>query len=87
LPRQLEKQDAQASNVAVSPLGTKRYLGCRRPLIYVYELPSDYNTRMLQYRVNGEACVYRVFMQDNVTSFMKWAYGSEMAFHELLLQV
>lgn len=31
----------------------------KRPLMFVHELPADYNTRMLQYRVQHKACVHR----------------------------
>jgi hypothetical protein len=29
-----------------------------RPLIYVYELPPDFNSRMLQYRCNTSSCLH-----------------------------
>ncbi len=31
-----------------------------RPLIYVYDLPPDYNVRMLEYRVEKHTCANRV---------------------------
>jgi hypothetical protein len=31
-----------------------------RPLIYVYDLPPDYNSRLLQYRNLPFTCVYRL---------------------------
>jgi hypothetical protein len=37
------------------PLTEKRL----RPLIYVYDLPPDYNARLLQYRIEINSCVYR----------------------------
>ncbi len=30
-----------------------------RPLIFVHDLPPDYNSRLLQYRVHGSLCVHR----------------------------
>ena len=31
----------------------------RRPLIFVHELPADYHSRMLQYRIKHNSCVHR----------------------------
>ena len=37
-------------------------LGSRkRPLIYVYDLPPDYNSRLLQYKIDSRACSWRTF--------------------------
>lgn len=40
----------------------------KRPLIYVYELPSIFNTVMLQYRMGGADCVPRLYDVNNVTT-------------------
>ncbi|KAG2501891.1 hypothetical protein HYH03_000389 [Edaphochlamys debaryana] len=56
-----------------------------RPLIYVYDVPADYTTRMLQYRLIGQACLYRRFHEGNHTSFTSWTYSIESYLHEALL--
>lgn len=33
--------------------------GRRRPLIYVYDVPPEYNTRMLQYKIDTRICSWR----------------------------
>ena len=58
----------------------------RRPLIYVYDAPPEYNTRMLQYRVLKTACVHRMFGGQNESYFGHTAYGTETGFLEMLLQ-
>ena len=35
--------------------------GRKRPLIYVYDLPPDYNSRLLQYKIDSRACSWRTF--------------------------
>jgi hypothetical protein len=57
----------------------------KRPLIYIYDLPPEFNTRMLQYRVKREACIYRSYFDGNVTIPVAHnLYGVEMYFHEAL---
>ncbi len=58
-----------------------------RPLIYVYDLPAEFNSRMLQYRLNKWHCVWRLFMEGNISVASPWTYAIETAFHEALLQV
>lgn len=41
----------------------------RRPLIYVYELPSEFNTRMVQYALGLDACRPRTFNWENDIHF------------------
>ena len=33
----------------------------RRPLIYVYDLPPEFNSRLLQYKIGNAACSHRLF--------------------------
>ncbi|KAG2486464.1 hypothetical protein HYH03_014911 [Edaphochlamys debaryana] len=58
----------------------------RRPLIYVYDLPAAYNSRMLQYRNDKGLCTWRSFNSGNNTETYGWTYGLEVALHEMLLQ-
>ncbi|PSC72923.1 exostosin-like glycosyltransferase [Micractinium conductrix] len=64
------------------PAGATR----KRPLIYVYELPSEYTTLMLQYRLFAEYCTPRIFNPDNTSYFTTFTYGAETGFLEALLQ-
>lgn len=57
----------------------------KRPLIYVYDSPPPYTTRMLQYRLVWESCVWRHFRDQNETDTNDWIYGIETYFHEMLL--
>ncbi|KAJ9511447.1 hypothetical protein QJQ45_029894, partial [Haematococcus lacustris] len=57
-----------------------------RPLIYVYDLPSAYNARMLQYRVDKMQCVWRAYGSGNTTLLANTLYGLEPLLHELMLQ-
>eukprot|EP00884_Botryococcus_braunii_P008777 jgi/Botrbrau1/17900/Bobra.50_1s0001.1 len=57
-----------------------------RPLIYVYDLPPDYNSRLLEYRVDKGSCVHRLFDQMNHTYMNDATYNIEMLLHEYLLQ-
>ncbi|KAL4425009.1 hypothetical protein ABPG77_002894 [Micractinium sp. CCAP 211/92] len=58
----------------------------KRPLIYVYELPSQYNVLMHQWRHTVGMCVPRHFAPDNVTVLTAWTYALESGFLEMLLQ-
>lgn len=58
----------------------------KRPLIYVYDVPPPYTTRMLQYRLVRKACVWRHFTEYNTSETADWLYGVETYFHEMLLQ-
>ncbi|BDA44352.1 hypothetical protein COCOBI_05-5360 [Coccomyxa sp. Obi] len=58
----------------------------RRPLIYVYDLPAEFNSRMLQYRLSKRECVWRQFTDSNQSFINTWTYSIENAFHERLLQ-
>lgn len=50
------KPHAAMPPAAADPVpGTTR----KRPLIFVHELPGDYHSRMLQYRIQHKSCVHR----------------------------
>ncbi|KAL4427668.1 hypothetical protein ABPG75_001757 [Micractinium tetrahymenae] len=61
----------------------------KRPLIYVYNLPSEYASLMLQYRHHGSSrdnCVPRYFGEQNFTALSGFTYTLESGFLEQLLQ-
>lgn len=65
------------------PAGVTR----KRPLIFVYEMASDYATIMLQYRHGVENCIARSFGPGNTTrTTQEWVYMAEAGFLEQLLQ-
>eukprot|EP00798_Chlamydomonas_sp_ICE-L_P025771 gene25771-11436_t len=58
----------------------------KRPFIYVYDLPAEYNTRMTQFRLASRACVWRSFHGNNASYFQtENTYMVEMYLHEALL--
>ncbi|PNH11304.1 putative glucuronosyltransferase [Tetrabaena socialis] len=57
-----------------------------RPLIFVYDMPPEYNSRFLQYRFGGDNCVWRRFNEHNDSFAISSIYGIEMHMHEMMLQ-
>eukprot|EP00798_Chlamydomonas_sp_ICE-L_P013136 gene13136-3459_t len=58
----------------------------RRPLIFVYDLPSQYNTRLLQSSNQGASCVWRTFNLENKSIYApERVYFIETALHEMML--
>ena len=58
-----------------------------RPSIYVYELPSQFNVRLMEGRTHAGDCVFRRYEGGaaNMTAWLPAAFGLEVAVHELLL--
>ncbi len=57
-----------ANGTAPKPSGGRRR---RRPFIFVYDLPPEYNAHMLQYKVNDGACSWRIF---EVRLLLAWGW-------------
>ncbi|EFJ52271.1 acetylglucosaminyltransferase [Volvox carteri f. nagariensis] len=57
-----------------------------RPLIYVYDMPPAYHSRMLQYRIGSDACMWRRFSEANDTYLLSMTYSVEVYLHEMMLQ-
>ena len=61
-----------------------------RPLIYVYETPSDFNSGQHQRRFKEEDCVPRTYEREDGGEVRqeptRWYYSLEASFHEYLLQ-
>ena len=61
----------------------------KRPYIYVYDLPPEYNARMLQYKINPTACSWRLFhgWAENFSDFNSGdnGYSIETFLHEAML--
>ena len=54
--------------------------------IYVYDMPAEFTTRMLQYRPSGSVGLHRIYDEYNRTKFHAGSlYAMESALHEWLL--
>lgn len=55
--------------------------GQRRPLIYVYDVPGAYVSRMLSYRLHRDSCTWRIFDPEpgNLTRTSAFPYGEQRA--------
>jgi hypothetical protein len=61
-----------------------------RPLVYVYEIPSDFNAGVHQRRFRDFECVPRAYERDSNDAVKQaktfWYYSLEAAFHEYLMR-
>ncbi|KAL8489607.1 hypothetical protein ACS0TY_025501 [Phlomoides rotata] len=57
----------------------------KRPLIYVYDLPPDFNSLLLEGRHFKLECVNRIYDGRNATIWMDQLYGAQMAVYESML--
>ncbi|KAL5708110.1 adenylosuccinate synthase [Ranunculus cassubicifolius] len=57
----------------------------KRPLIYVYDLPPEYNSQLLEGRHFRFECVNRIYNEQNTTVWTDQLYGSQMALYESML--
>eukprot|EP00964_Phaeocystis_antarctica_P018792 scaffold10351_cov62-Phaeocystis_antarctica.AAC.15 len=56
-----------------------------RPSVYVYELPAAFNTQLMETRFKRNDCTYRRYGERNSTKWESYAFGMELAVHEVLL--
>lgn len=57
----------------------------KRPLIYVYDLPPEFNSLLLEGRHFKLECVNRIYDDKNATLWTEQLYGSQMALYESIL--
>ncbi|CAA0812736.1 exostosin family protein [Striga hermonthica] len=57
----------------------------KRPLIYVYDLPPDFNSQLMEGRHFKLECVNRIYDDRNATIWTDLLYGAQMAIYESLL--
>ncbi|KAA8518213.1 hypothetical protein F0562_015687 [Nyssa sinensis] len=57
----------------------------KRPLIYVYDLPPEFNSHLLEGRHFKLECVNRIYDDRNATLWTDHLYGSQMALYESIL--
>ncbi|KAF7819004.1 putative glucuronoxylan glucuronosyltransferase F8H [Senna tora] len=56
-----------------------------RPLIYVYDLPPEFNSLLLEGRHSKSWCVNRLYDDNNATTWTEQLYGAQMALYESIL--
>ncbi|GFR52399.1 hypothetical protein Agub_g14911 [Astrephomene gubernaculifera] len=57
-----------------------------RPLIYVYDMPTEYTSKMLQYRLGVDSCLWRRYTEQNTSLLLSTTYAVEIYLHEMMLQ-
>ncbi|XP_050227450.1 uncharacterized protein LOC126677057 [Mercurialis annua] len=57
----------------------------KRPLIYIYDLPPDFNSLLLEGRHFKFECINRIYDDRNATNWTEQLYGAQMAMYESLL--
>ncbi|KAK2995767.1 hypothetical protein RJ640_010743, partial [Escallonia rubra] len=57
----------------------------KRPLVYVYDLPPEFNSLLLEGRHFKFECVNRIYDDRNATLWTEQLYGSQMALYESML--
>ncbi|XP_072991037.1 uncharacterized protein [Typha latifolia] len=57
----------------------------RRPLIYVYDLPPEFNSHLLEGRHYKLQCVNRIYTEKNRTLWTGQLYGAQVALYESIL--
>ncbi|KRH33103.1 hypothetical protein GLYMA_10G099700v4 [Glycine max] len=57
----------------------------KRPLVYVYDLPPEFNSLLLEGRHYKLECVNRIYDDNNITVWTDQLYGAQIALYESLL--
>ncbi|KAF5750199.1 Exostosin family protein isoform 1 [Tripterygium wilfordii] len=81
-PAQVDVPDMQLMG---SPFSLNAEVTKKRPLIYVYDLPPDFNSLLLEGRHFKFECVNRIYDNRNATLWTDQLYGSQIALYESLL--
>ncbi|CAI5461545.1 unnamed protein product [Closterium sp. Yama58-4] len=77
---------AAGAGGATGGAGGRNEVVKRRPLIYIYDLPPQFNSHLLQGRRGKKECVPRLYDRLNRTAFLPdHIHGMEIALHEALL--
>ncbi|CAM8969990.1 hypothetical protein QQ045_005687 [Rhodiola kirilowii] len=74
-----------ATQVSGSVLDFNAVVKRRRPLIYVYDLPPEFNSLLLEGRHYKLECVNRIYDDRNATIWTDLLYGAQIAIYESLL--
>ncbi|KAM0950361.1 putative hexosyltransferase [Dioscorea sansibarensis] len=72
-------------HLSSNSMSVKAVVKKKRPLIYVYELPPEFNGHLLEGRHFKFECVNRIYNEGNRTLWTEQLYGSQMALYESIL--
>ncbi|KAJ0973617.1 hypothetical protein J5N97_015582 [Dioscorea zingiberensis] len=72
-------------NLSSNPRSVKALVKKKRPLIYVYELPPEFNSHLLEGRHFKFECVNRIYNDMNRTLWTEQLYGAQIALYESIL--
>ncbi|CAI5535508.1 unnamed protein product, partial [Closterium sp. Naga37s-1] len=77
---------AGGGQAGAAAVGGRNEVVKRRPLVYMYDLPPQFNSDLLQGRRGKKECVPRLYDRLNRTAFLPdHIHGMEIALHEALL--
>ncbi|KAK3148234.1 hypothetical protein QOZ80_3BG0292440 [Eleusine coracana subsp. coracana] len=68
-----------------TPIDVKVVVQKKRPLIYVYDLPPEFDNHLLEGRRFKLQCVNRIYDDKNKTIWTPQLYGAQMALYESIL--
>jgi hypothetical protein len=68
-----------------TPINVKAIVQKKRPLIYVYDLPAEFDSHLLEGRHFKFQCVNRIYDDRNRTLWTQQLYGAQMALYESIL--
>ncbi|XVE61184.1 hypothetical protein DITRI_Ditri06bG0019100 [Diplodiscus trichospermus] len=77
--------DIPSNQLTGSILNLNAAVKKKRPLIYVYDLPPEFNSLLLEGRHFKFECVNRIYDDSNATLWTDQLYGSQMALYESIL--
>jgi len=83
LPALAAPREVDGGSSAAGGAGEGR--GRLRPSVFVYDLPSEFNSWTAETRMTASDCVYRRYKEGNETVWENYAFGLELALHEALL--
>ncbi|KAF7055411.1 hypothetical protein CFC21_062940 [Triticum aestivum] len=72
-------------NLSNIPINVNAVVEKKRPLIYVYDLPAEFDSHLLEGRHYKLECVNRIYDEKNRTIWTRQLYGAQMALYESIL--
>uniref|UniRef100_A0A1D1Z4M1 Putative glucuronoxylan glucuronosyltransferase F8H n=1 Tax=Anthurium amnicola TaxID=1678845 RepID=A0A1D1Z4M1_9ARAE len=82
-PSTVDISDGSPSSSSL--MDVKAIVKKKRPLIYVYDLPPEFNSHLLEGRHFKFECVNRIYTDQNRTLWTDQLYGSQIALYESIL--
>ncbi|OMO63122.1 Exostosin-like protein [Corchorus capsularis] len=77
--------DIPSNELTGSLVNLNAVVNKKRPLIYVYDLPPEFNSLLLEGRHFKFECVNRIYDDRNATLWTDQLYGSQIAMYESML--